>query len=412
MKTPSTSNPGAIEQLEFLIERLFVDTPSAAAILLLRRALERSIVNVDDLARVFDHLRRCRALPRRLDLGFTRHFIMWLEIINHALFIPIITAPRRLDALASLLAARLPETIDRGQLTIVDVGTGQPPYTTIELASRFAPAIVHGFDLYQAHALIRRPDGAYAVFDSCGSLRGCHSEIPVQLHEMILNWSATRSTFEERLAVLEIKARDGVANDKGWTFVEHPGRALIEAAGRPAVHFHCVEIGNFQLTPLEDASVDVVWSFNCLLHYPLVRRAALASLARCCRIGGLVMEGYTSPTGGHAVYQLWRREKVKLVPVEFGWTLSNLRRPLWPLVGHDPQIDLLAEILSEVKNDPVIAAYSRSATTYFDQRFIERLIAYLNAHGRPTTIFNRHFIVHDTNKGDGALGLESPIVVG
>lgn len=389
--------------LASLIERTFVEPPAKAAVRELEGMLGRGIVGLENLSRVFDHLDRCGALPRSAETVFVRHFGMWLEIVNHARFIPIITAPGRLDALGSLLQRRLRGGRKRDGMVIVDVGTGQPPYTTVDLAARFSGSMVHGFDLYRAQAIVWRPDGAYAVFDERGELRGVHCRVPERLHAMVLAWEDTCAEFEGRREVLQ-----RLGDAEGWRLTDRPIARLLEGAREPNVQLHSVEPGDFSLAPIADESVDVIWSFNCLLHYPDSRDAELARVARRCRVGGVVMEGYTSPSGGHAVYQVWERAAEALVPAEFGWSLTNLRRPLWPLAGHDPQVARLAKLLAWAKQDPMLSEYTKApkGTMELGPEVARRLGLLFERRGLPTKIVDGQFVTHDTREHPDVLDLQ------
>lgn len=396
--------------LDALYAAVFSRAPEPAADRLFRAALDRGVVTLAHLRRVFVYLHRCRALPAVAGPTFARHFTMWLEIINHGRFIPIITARGRLDALASLLASRLG---DAGRpLQVADVGTGQPPFTTVELAARLVGARVHGFDLYLADALVQRPDGAYAVFDGAGALRAVHCSDPARLHALLLDWSHHAAEFTAAYSRLRDGAGPGeVARGRdGWELMAQPAQALLRAAGRPDVQLHAVAPGDFLLAAVPEDSLDAVWSFNCLLHYsPAPRRAAMATMARRLRPGGLIMEGYTSPSGAHAIYQVWRREGSQLAPIEFGWTTSNLRYPLWPLHDDDPQTELLARILGHLGRDRALvdcveAAAARSAP--LAPEGLARIAGRLHHRELPARIAGR-FVIHDTSRRPELFRLES-----
>lgn len=302
---------------------------------LCKAALGRGFVLTHHVQRTLESLAAAGSLPRVADEKFVRHFVNWLEIIHQPYFKPVITARGRLNALLALLHHSLGSGGRGPVLRIVDFGTGQPPYTTMDLAESFPEAAIDGVDLYSPTHMVRRGDGAYALYEG-GRLVAVHSADARLLHAMILNWERTKLEFDRLRAAPHSQAE----------VVRNPAAVLLSRCPNRSVKLHCGRIGAFELPAAVLETVDVIWSFNCLLHYPLETRVrALRTWISRLRQGGAVMEGYTSPTGSHAVYCLWKRSGNALVLREFGFTLTNLHYPLWPLYERDPQIEMLNSFL-------------------------------------------------------------------
>jgi len=303
-------------------------TPAAAAVF--ERTLARGLVQPIHLSRTFASLSAAGRMPAHVDERFARHFAMWLEVINQPYFKPIITSPGRLNRLMEVFAAAASY---QGDGLLVDFGTGQPPYTTMDLADRFPHADIHGIDLYEPTALVRRADGSYVLFEG-DRLAAAHAPRVETLHHMVMNWAATERTFESLL-----RHSNGDAE-----VIHHPGRALKQ---KRRVTFHKGEIGFFGLPSFDGIAPGAIWSFNCLLHYPLnVRLEALRSWIPRLAPGAFVMEGYTSPSGAHAVYCLWQLLDRSLQLQEFGFTPNNFHYPLWPLHERDPQVEIMNAFIS------------------------------------------------------------------
>src|SRR5208337_1890050 len=149
-----------------------------------------------------------------------------------------------------------------------------------------------------------------------------------------MNWAATERTFKSLLRHSNADAE----------VIHHPGRALRQER---RVTFHKGEIGFFGLPSFDSIAPGAIWSFNCLLHYPLnVRLEALRSWIPRLAPGAFVMEGYTSPSGAHAVYCLWQLLDRSLQLQEFGFTPNNFHYPLWPLHERDPQVEIMNAFIS------------------------------------------------------------------
>jgi hypothetical protein len=322
-----------------LLDRFGFEEISPEAVEVCELALARGFVRLRHLQRTLESLDAAASLPRIASEKFVRHFVDWLEIIHQPYFKPIITSPGRLNTLIGLVGDSLGARARTPGFRIVDFGAGQPPYTTMDLAAYFPEAIVEGVDLYSPSHMVTRADGAYALYEG-DRMVAVHSPNSDLLHAMILNWDTTKHTFDRILA----------ASDRGAQVTGNPAEVLRNNCPNRSVTLHRGRIGEFDLPAAVQERVDLIWSFNCLLHYPLEARVqALRTWLPRLRQSGAVMEGYTSPTGSHAVYCLWQRKGAALVLREYGFTLSNLRYPLWPLYERDPQIELLNSFVRTLK---------------------------------------------------------------
>ena len=299
-------------------------------------ALENDWFDLHHLHRTLSYLAQAESLPLPFEPHIARHFCRWLCVINQPWFFPIITAPNRLR-----LAIGLLDELGLNEPSVVaDVGTGQPPYTPLDLARSLPAAEVHGFDLYRAAWLVQEQDGSYGVFSEDFELRAIHADSVERLAEMCADYETTRRRFSAALT----------APMEGQRIVREPVLSELPEDLAERIHLHKVSRGDFNLSALEDQPVDLIWSFNCLLHYPAADRSRhLAVMARRLAPGGVVLEGYCSPSGKHMVLQQWRLETNELRCCRASFTAANLEYPLWPLHDDDPQVLWLGKLIGGIK---------------------------------------------------------------
>jgi hypothetical protein len=401
---------------EELYRRFFESAPDPEVMRILESALGRGIATLAHFYSVFSSLELSLSLPTKLDVRTAKHFAMWLEVINHGYFTPIITSPGRLRGVARLLVA-LPQVASAAPLNrIADVGTGHPAYTSLDLATQFANSTVYGFDLYEARYLLRREDGAFGIFDIDGSLRAIQASDLECLHKLILDWTNTRTIFSSCLEkLISVSSNEAEYGSKGWVLQSWPSQELLRAANNDRIKLYTVNAGDFRLEVLPQASLDLTWTFNCLLHYPQeFRNTALRMLAARCRDGGFIFEGYTSPSGKHAIFQLWQRQVAQLRPLVFGWTSSNLRYPLWPLHTEDPQVKILARLLRWTKMDTVVGPIIKremDSCGVLSSETVKKLTLRFTESGLPTSHFEDTVIIHnlDTASSEWITGELAPI---
>ncbi|MEM7052052.1 MAG: hypothetical protein AAF604_20455 [Acidobacteriota bacterium] len=376
------------------------------------QALERGIVQEHHLRRTFESLAAARSLPEPFDHKTAVHFANWLEIINQPFFKPIITARGRLDTLIRILAANPWHDLSGADLEIGDLGTGQPPYTTVDLAEHFGHGRVDGFDLYEPEWLIVRPNGDYALFDEHENIMSVYCPDVKILHDMVSRWGETEQEF--RSILHRAQAQSAADGDGTFTFeggeqvTRHPTERLRQSCSNQRLTFHINPQGGFEL-PLADAGLDVLWSFNCLLHYPLEERmVALRSLGRKVRPDGLIFEGYTSPTGGHAVYTAWQRQGDALEMREFGFSVPNYRYPLWPLHERDPQVEAMNGVIARAKDDPTLGPALRSDLDTFGavtRGNLPSLVEFYGAQGLPCRLREESYLAFEPLPGAARIEL-------
>ncbi|HEX8183562.1 MAG TPA: hypothetical protein VF747_02385 [Blastocatellia bacterium] len=357
---------------------------------------------MEHLRRTFASLDAARSLPREIDRKFADHFTMWLEVINQPYFKPIITATHRLNKLINILLANPYVDVKAQGLTLVDLGTGQPPYTTVDLAERLPNASVHGFDLYVPAYMVLRQNGAYALFDLDENLVAAHAPELRLLNSMVVFWRETKDEFTEILRRSKPLIPPGKAYytyRDGSEIIINPSRRLKEACSNPNLYFHTNEPGSFDLSLIEDGAVDVLWSFNCLLHYGAdVRIEAVKTLAAKLRPGAIFMEGYTSPSGQNAVYNIWQRDGERLVMREFGFSVENLRYPLWPLHEDDPQVEMMNGFIGSIKSDVELRRAIEcdlASTGSVAAETLSEILEHLSERGYSARIKNAGFVVID-----------------
>jgi hypothetical protein len=394
------SGPDLDEELRELFSENVLNAPNPQVISIFREAQQRGFLSVSHLRRTFASLAKSQALPKRIDERFARHLAMWIQVINQPYFKPVITQKGRLNSLIDVLSDLPYVEFHRKGLCIVDFGSGHPPYTTIDLAERFPEANVHGIDLYLPAYMIRRENGAYALFDSSQRLRAANANNIELLHEMVMRWDEVEQQFtnalNEALPLLHNSNGQVIVSDRS-VVTRNPTQALKETSGISNLSFWVNDQGCFDLPILENESVDVLWSFNCLLHYDLAERmAGLRKLSSKVKLSGIVMEGYTSPSGSNAVYSVWQKQETRLVMREFGFSLSNLHHPLWPLRERDPHVEMMNQFINLIKSNVTVRqAVARESTAgcCLSRESIDSIVEHLNESGYVAQVKNDQFVV-------------------
>lgn len=274
-----------------------------------------------------------------------------VDIAEHLLpvlaqgFVPTTTFAGRHADLDELLADRLH---DRPSGTLLDVGCGFPPLTTVELARRLPAWQVIGTDLSFPALAILDGHGSSAVFDAEGRLRSVHFDhervraAPYDRETAAAHFSAQRELLLPRLPAAERE-------------VELHGTRLL----RDPVASYAAGNLSFATARIGDRHLPTVQALRCLnvLSYfdGETRRAAREWMAGRLDEGGVCLVG-TNYTGGcEARYRWYRRAPQGLVPEEFGFSLDNLRPlgflPWVDLPGDDDEVATLAGLVGAVRAD-------------------------------------------------------------
>src|SRR5450432_1145658 len=173
-------------------------------------------------------------------------------------------------------------------MTMLDVGCGFPPQTSIDAAEAFPDSRIVGVDPTFGEYLLYDERENYALLDDAGNVRYFQASRPEEFMRLYTDREATIQHFVKAFAELlpRLPADDGklsTAEHEGRRLVRHP----LSAYERPNLKF--VQ-GGFGSTDLPEA--DVVRSFNVLIYYDGdFRRAADEWVAQVLRPGGLFVCG-------------------------------------------------------------------------------------------------------------------------
>lgn len=239
--------------------------------------------------------------------------------------IPQVTFPGRLATLDEYLAVNPWGTLPPGG-TLLDIGCGFPPHTTVDSARRFPDAHVLGIDPMLADCLVYDTSGDYACFATDGTLRYFQAgdETPERYAALVAEPEATHARFtalrDDLLPFLPAGTDYAETQRSNGRIVRSPLAAYTTAQ----LEFRDAAIGSEGI-PL----VDVARCMNVLLYFD----DAYADAARrwvhgLLKPGGLLLHGVCQPLYGHYRYFVWRREQSALVPREFALSLDGLRSML------------------------------------------------------------------------------------
>jgi SAM-dependent methyltransferase len=262
--------------------------------------------------------------------------------------VPPFTLPGRHKKIDAYLRANEWAKFEPG-MTMLDVGCGFPPQTSIDAAEAFPDWRIVGVDPTFGEYLLYDERENYALLDDAGNVRYFQASRPEEFMRLYTDREATIQHFVKAFAELlpRLPADDGklsTAEHEGRRLVRHP----LSAYERPNLKF--VQ-GGFGSTDLPEA--DVVRSFNVLIYYDGdFRRAADEWVARVLRPGGLFVAGRDDAETLNAYYSVHRSEEGRLVEKEFAFGLETMRHAVWFTI-HDGERETwrLAELLGILRSD-------------------------------------------------------------
>jgi len=267
--------------------------------------------------------------------------------------VPPITQQGRHAAIDEYLAQnpwRPPGKGDR----ILDLGCGFPPITTMDLADRFREAEIVGADPSLGKYLVRDSNDDYAVFDDDARfLYFQPGALGVDRWEALYrDPGATRERFTAALETLRsrLPEDDGsrqAASMDGVELVRNP----IAEFERAHLRFERRGFGSDGLAGFAAARC-----FNVLIYFDdAFRQQALHWLSGVLIEGGIFVSGADWSRSRYARYSVHRRENGVMVPVEFAFSIENLR-PLeliavFALHDDDHDLDLMSRLIGILRSD-------------------------------------------------------------
>jgi hypothetical protein len=234
--------------------------------------------------------------------------------------IPPITAPGRHKTIDDYLAATPWPAFGRNT-TMIDLGCGFPPTTTLETAARFPDWQIVGADpLFDPYLLYDR-DQSYACIDQSGSVGYFQLQPGAKITSM-----EDYQRCRERIPVLFEQLLPKLPHDTGdKSTVEEDGSRLIRWPHKQW------DSANLRMTQAGVGSealprANVIRCFNVLIYYGAnFQRQFEKWAAAQVQEGGLVIAGANSPNGAEAYYGVYRKENDSLVEKEFAFSPDCVR---------------------------------------------------------------------------------------
>ena len=233
--------------------------------------------------------------------------------------------------------------------TFIDVGCGFPPVTTVDTANTLPDWRVYGVDRSFFRYVVYDAENHYACFNRYGQFQYYQSsakpldETPEIVRERF------RSLF------IELCAGMNAPHEHDSEAVEKDGCKLITN------HIRNFESENltFLKSDLEELDLppaDFIRCMNMLLYFDDgMRKTMNEHLARLLEENGLLMTGFNHPFGIYARYTVYRKNGGGTRPVEFAFSLDNLKPlgigPWMTIADNDREAELLADLSAAIRSD-------------------------------------------------------------
>src|SRR5262245_9599401 len=237
--------------------------------------------------------------------------------------------------------------------TLLDIGCGFPPVTTVEAAVRFPSWQVIGADPALPHYLIRDEHGDYALFDEGGSLQyfqGGNGRALALWHDP----ESARLYFSGLLH--QLLSEPPIS---GSATIDLAGKGCAQLVQNPVRQYERANLslrsGGIGALAVKD--IHIIRCFNVLFYFDRnFRRRALDWFDDVLCDGGLVICGVNGFHSTRCRYTIHRKVRKRLVEEEFGFSLDNVR----PLGGiswsafhdDDEEADRLATLVGTIRADP------------------------------------------------------------
>jgi SAM-dependent methyltransferase len=237
--------------------------------------------------------------------------------------------------------------------TLLDLGCGFPPVTSVDTADRFPDAFIVAIDRAHWPYLLTDRNGDRALFDETRTLRYFQPKQPSPgaWRRLVEDKDTTAARFASLLDAMLGRlpgAPDGVPA------VEHDGVRLVlnpvREYARPNLTFAKGDL----LSP-ELPAADLARCFNVLCYFSDdVRRQVLANLAGALSEDGILVSGVDWAETLIARYLVYRKEAGTLQPKEFAFTLDYLRASTNYFTLHDDDEELrqLTAAVAALRSDP------------------------------------------------------------
>jgi len=241
--------------------------------------------------------------------------------------------------------------------TLLDLGCGFPPQTTVDAAVRFPSWQIVGADPSLAAYLVYDERGDYASFNEDGELfyfqPGAAADYD-RWDEMLSDPASTRSRFDTLFQKLLPKMSKCDNGDEGEA--EFAGARIVANPLRKFVRSNLTFVRGGIGDTLGLEAVNFARSLNVFIYYDGVfREQALRWLPSVIRQDGLFVVGSDWVRTTEARYTVYQRVRDRMVAREFAFSIDNLR-PLtfvqwYALYDDEYDIRLIARLIATLRSD-------------------------------------------------------------
>jgi SAM-dependent methyltransferase len=225
--------------------------------------------------------------------------------------VPPITLPGRHMAMDQLLSS---EAGLSGERTMLDIGCGFPPYTTLDTAKAFPNWHITGVDPSLPVYLIYDDQGNYATLDEHQQTVYFQPAIPTveNWNELLADSKRTKRRFEALLHQL-IHKPDGGPDD------------LPRLEKDPIRHYESEHLGFIRggIGQVDIPTMDVIRCFNVLFYFDdSFYQDALSWFSDQLNDGGLLLIGANWAASTESYYNVYQKRGGELVDREFAFSLD------------------------------------------------------------------------------------------
>ncbi len=199
-----------------------------------------------------------------------------------------------------------------GGKSMLDIGCGFPPYTTVETAAYLPDWHITGADPSLPYYLLYDAEGNYATFDEDSAIVYFQPAIPSieNWNKLLADTVATKNHFNNLLA--ELLAHP---NDEGYPKLEHNPIANYETE---KLSFIRGGIGSVDTSPK-----DVIRCFNVLYYFDdSFQEKALTWFAEKTTEGGIVLIGGDWSGSTESYYDVYKKTGDRLINKAFAFSID------------------------------------------------------------------------------------------
>jgi len=234
--------------------------------------------------------------------------------------------------------------------SMLDLGCGFPPETTVCSADALAGWTIHGSDPSMPEWMVYDSAGAYATFDASGAMLYCQPSAPT-----VENWNALLADLDATTRRFLTIAETMGGPSAGTSNAPDGSQLLVDPKRtfeRPGLTFGVGGVGE-----IDAVNHDVVRCFNVLYYFDdAFCTRALEWFRTTLSDGGIALIGGDWALTTECRFSVYQRIDGRLEPREFLFTLDNLAPvgvvTFFALHDDDRTQVLLARLLRTLREDP------------------------------------------------------------